>query len=53
MNEPIRMFITDDNRLLREGLESMLAQQQDIIVIGATDCLNVSTPTTKNSASPT
>ena len=35
MNEPIRMFIADDNRLLREGLASMLAQQQDIIVIGA------------------
>ncbi len=35
MNEPIRMFIADDNRLLREGLASMLEQQQDIIVIGA------------------
>ena len=35
MNEPIRIFIADDNRLLREGLVSMLAQQQDIKVIGA------------------
>ncbi|MFQ5770395.1 MAG: response regulator [bacterium] len=35
MNEPIRIFIADDNRLLREGLASMLAQQQDMIVIGA------------------
>jgi two-component system NarL family response regulator len=34
MKEPIRLFIADDNRLLREGLASMLAQQQDIIVIG-------------------
>jgi DNA-binding NarL/FixJ family response regulator len=35
MNEPIRLFITDDNRLLREGLVSMLAEQEDIVVIGA------------------
>ncbi len=35
MNEPIRIFIADDNRLLREGLASMLAQQEDMIVIGA------------------
>ena len=35
MNEPIRLFITDDNRLLREGLVSMLAEQEDIVVVGA------------------
>jgi len=35
MNEPIRVFIVDDNRLLREGLASMLAEQADISVIGA------------------
>ncbi len=35
MNEPIRVFIVDDNRLLREGLASMLAEQADITVIGA------------------
>jgi two-component system NarL family response regulator len=35
MNEPIRVFIVDDNRLLREGLVSMLAEQADIVVIGA------------------
>ena len=35
MNEPIRMFIADDNRLLREGLSSMLEQQEDIVVVGA------------------
>ena len=35
MNEPIRVFIVDDNRLLREGLASMLAEQADIAVIGA------------------
>jgi two-component system NarL family response regulator len=35
MNEPIRVFIADDNRLLREGLVSMLAEQEDIVVIGA------------------
>ncbi len=34
MNDPIRIFIADDNRLLREGLASMLAQQRDIVVIG-------------------
>lgn len=37
MNEPIRMFIADDNRLLREGLASMLAEQDDIVVIGAAE----------------
>lgn len=35
MVEPIRIFIVDDNRLLREGLASMLAEQTDIVVIGA------------------
>lgn len=35
MQELIRVFIVDDNRLLREGLVSMLAEQDDIIVIGA------------------
>lgn len=35
MNEPIRVFIADDNRLLREGLVAMLAEQEGIVVIGA------------------
>jgi two-component system response regulator NreC len=35
MGEPIRIFIVDDLRLLREGLVSLLAEQEDIIVIGA------------------
>ena len=35
MNKSISMFIVDDNRLLREGLVSMLAEQEGIIVIGA------------------
>jgi two-component system NarL family response regulator len=35
MTEPIRVFIVDDNRLLREGLASMLAEQADMTVIGA------------------
>lgn len=35
MNEPIRLFIADDNRLLREGLVAMLAEQEGIVVIGA------------------
>ncbi len=35
MQEHIHLFIVDDNRLLREGLVSMLAEQKDIIVIGA------------------
>ncbi len=35
MNEPIRVFIVDDNRLLREGLVSMLAEQEEMAVIGA------------------
>lgn len=30
----IHVFIVDDNRLLREGLVSMLSEQKDIIVIG-------------------
>jgi len=35
MDEAIRVFIADDNRLLREGLVAMLADEQDIVVIGA------------------
>jgi len=35
MQEPIRVFIVDDNRLLREGLVSMLAEQEGVVVIGA------------------
>jgi two-component system NarL family response regulator len=35
MNTSIRVFIADDNRLLREGLVSMLAEQKDIIVVGS------------------
>ena len=34
MNESIRLFIVDDNRLLLEGLVAMLAEQEDIVVIG-------------------
>ena len=34
MNKPIRIFIADDNRLLREGLASMLAEIDDITVVG-------------------
>jgi len=34
MTDTIRIFIADDNRLLREGLVSMLAEQKDIVVIG-------------------
>ncbi|MFC1558280.1 response regulator [candidate division KSB1 bacterium] len=30
----IRLFIVDDNRLLREGLALMLSDQKDIVVIG-------------------
>lgn len=37
MNDPIRVFITDDNRLLREGLTSMLEEQEDITVVGAAE----------------
>ena len=35
MNKSIRVFIVDDNRLLREGLVSMLAEQEDLVVVGA------------------
>ena len=34
MNKSIRIFIADDNRLLREGLASMLAELEDIVVVG-------------------
>ncbi len=34
MNNPIRIVIADDNRLLREGLASMLAEIEDISVVG-------------------
>jgi DNA-binding NarL/FixJ family response regulator len=33
----IRVFIADDNRLLREGLVFMLAEQEEIIVVGAAE----------------
>lgn len=35
MGEPIRIFIVDDLRLLREGLVSLLAEQADLTVVGA------------------
>jgi two-component system NarL family response regulator len=35
MGKPIRIFIVDDLRLLREGLVSLLAEQKDLTVIGA------------------
>ncbi|RPI01998.1 MAG: DNA-binding response regulator [Calditrichaeota bacterium] len=35
MNKNIHVFIVDDNRLLREGLVSMLAEQEDLVVVGA------------------
>jgi DNA-binding NarL/FixJ family response regulator len=35
MIDAIHVFIADDNRLLREGLVSMLSEQGDIVVIGA------------------
>lgn len=34
MQEFIRVFIADDNRLLREGLVAMLAEQEGIVVVG-------------------
>jgi two-component system NarL family response regulator len=34
VSEPIRIFVVDDLRLLREGLVALLAEQPDIIVIG-------------------
>jgi two-component system NarL family response regulator len=34
MKKPIRIFIADDNRLLREGLASMLSEMDDITVVG-------------------
>ena len=37
MSESIRVFIVDDNRLLREGLVSMLAEQEDLVVVGAAE----------------
>lgn len=35
MNQSIHIFIADDNRLLREGLVSMLAEQEGFAVVGA------------------
>ena len=37
MKEPIQVFIADDNRLLREGLASMLLEQKDILVVGSAE----------------
>ena len=35
MDESIRVFIIDDNRLLREGLVFMLAEQEGLAVVGS------------------
>lgn len=35
MKESVRVFIVDDNRLLREGLVSMLAEQENFVVVGS------------------
>lgn len=35
MKEVIRVFLVDDNRLLREGLVSMLEEQEGLVVAGA------------------
>lgn len=37
MPPPIRVFIVDDNRLLREGLSAMLAEIEDLEVVGAAE----------------
>ena len=37
MKQAIRVFIADDNRLLREGLVFMLAEQENIEVVGAAE----------------
>lgn len=34
MNKPIRVFIADDNRLLREGLVAMLEEHEELVVVG-------------------
>ena len=48
MNKEIRIFIADDNRLLREGLVFMLSEQEDIIVIGAAESGNTALEQIKN-----
>lgn len=37
MSDSIRVFIADDNLLLREGLVSMLAEIRDIIIVGTAE----------------
>jgi DNA-binding NarL/FixJ family response regulator len=37
VNDPIRVFIVDDNRLLREGLVFMLAEEEGLEVVGAAE----------------
>ena len=37
MDESIRVFIVDDNRLLREGLVFMLAEQEGLAVVGSAE----------------
>lgn len=34
MSDAIRVFIVDDNRLFREGLVSMLSEQEGLVVVG-------------------
>lgn len=35
MKKSVSVFIVDDNRLLREGLVSMLGEQEDLVVVGS------------------
>ena len=37
MHDSIHIFIVDDNRLLRDGLVSMLSEQKDFVVVGAVE----------------
>lgn len=37
MSDSIRVYIVDDNRLLREGLAFMLAEKDGIVVVGAAE----------------
>jgi DNA-binding NarL/FixJ family response regulator len=37
MAESVRVFVADDNRLLREGLVSLLAEQEGLVVVGASE----------------
>src|SRR5438105_1651778 len=41
MSKPIQVLVIEDNRLVREGLAALLAEQEDFTVVAAAESANV------------